>query len=753
MKKAMKLLAASAMMSVAAVAAESVRWFDGTWDERGAPEGKLLTDNDGWWGRSVYTGVTYSYETEPASPRDVFKGEKALFGRRLLDGDAQTGWYRPVGVVKKPVAVVFDFKRNCRFTEIDVVAEKSPTNEFSVAFSSDGATWGEAVRGAGTATVSRLALPAGAEGRYMRLEFKATAGGATTWLDEVLAWGDAEVSAAAPEAIPPYPRGKELVLTTKSDAGVFVTPLTDPSTLNAPEYNGTCEFRFKDMNAPVDSHSLLMARNEIETRYFAVVNGTASARTVRLDAPEFASPSLKCEMRIGGLVRVTPPKRRLTAQQKFDMVLTGELPENDPSKLDVLPFFAAGEMPNENFLRKNLANADQVAGFPEAVRLAPGEGAVLMLRFMSDGAAPGGYEGALRVDGEAKLKCSVAVVDCTLPRSDAWIYAWSPFTKQYPFESATRFTNDVALVKALGANAVWNMPKPGEKNHALADGNPDAMFFVRGITTRFDSILRKGGDYVLTAEDVEELTALVKRLRADADAAGVDPSRVMVVIRDEPNKHNAKQFRQIAALIKRVEPRFNVYMNPSFWQTVDGRGAFAPADVVIGALGSFYPELIDVSVPYRTNVEDAEEREKLWCVKRRVNAQYAHAAHRAGRSIAWSSFRYGMDGFAYWCYYSPRGNPWDVRTFNLYAYEVQLVFPLETGAALTPVYEEMREACEDWRILTALRETGRIDALAALLAEFGASYNEARRETCRPYECDFLRLRDKALEAFRQAAR
>ena len=35
-------------------AAEPIRWFNGVWDERGAPQGKLLTDNGGWWGERPY---------------------------------------------------------------------------------------------------------------------------------------------------------------------------------------------------------------------------------------------------------------------------------------------------------------------------------------------------------------------------------------------------------------------------------------------------------------------------------------------------------------------------------------------------------------------------------------------------------------------------------------------------------------------------------------------------------------------------
>lgn len=40
--------------AVGANAVEPIRWFNGVWDERGAPQGKLLTDNGGWWGERPY---------------------------------------------------------------------------------------------------------------------------------------------------------------------------------------------------------------------------------------------------------------------------------------------------------------------------------------------------------------------------------------------------------------------------------------------------------------------------------------------------------------------------------------------------------------------------------------------------------------------------------------------------------------------------------------------------------------------------
>ena len=67
--------------------------------------------------------------------------------------------------------------------------------------------------------------------------------------------------------------------------------------------------------------------------------------------------------------------------------------------------------------------------------------------------------------------------------------------------------------------------------------------------------------------------------------------------------------------------------------------------------------------------------------------------------------------------------------------------------ALTPVYEEMREAYEDWLLLSFLREKGRTTVLSALLQEFADSFDVENKETACPYACDFSKLRLKALAA------
>ena len=737
-------LCCSVVLAAVAATAEPIRWTGGEWDTTGAPKGKLLTDNEGWWGRSVYTGVTYEYAESPDAPRDQLRGNGALFGRRLLDGDQPTGWHRPVGMTKKrPIAVTFDFKRTCVFNEVDLMSEKTPDASARVAVSPDGTNWTEFSEVSCTGALTRVRPPQAGRGRYLRVSYL-TAKGWTTYLDEVLVWGDGEVSPEHPENIVPIPRGNALRMTERRNGGASIVPLADP-TESSRVKTGMPPFDLTP--CPEAGGEIVMARNETEVRYFAVVNESAETVRLPLVAPDFGG-DVRAELRIGGLVRTQPPKYKLTDTQRFDLLLTGNEPEEafDADKLGIIPFFSADMAPPVNFARKYLANPEQVTGFPKEVEIAPGEGAVFMLRITTRNAKPGERSGRLSA-GKTRRDVRIHIVNAVLPDAAPWIYVWSPFTRQFPFESRTRFVNDVRPIRELGATMLRGLPEKGSKVALAAKKRGSAVinYRVNGVGDRVMNKTYTGKAKTLDDNDRRDIRERTEALRVKAAECGIRSDQLVLDISDEPGMRNAALFGEVCRYLREVAPDMRIYMNPSFW----AKTRFTPTEDIIAALGGYYGEFVDVSVPYRTLVEDEQGRNALWATPRAVNAQYAHPAHRAGRSIAWSSFRYGLNGFAYWAYYTPKGNPWDIRTWTLWAYECQLAFPLENGVALTPVYEEMREAYEDWLLLTALRKSGREKLLAELLDEFAGSFVPAKKETSKPYSCDFSALRLKALRSLR----
>ena len=392
-------------------------------------------------------------------------------------------------------------------------------------------------------------------------------------------------------------------------------------------------------------------------------------------------------------------------------------------------------------------NREQVRGFPSAVPLRPSECAVVMLRLKTDGVTPGTRKGIV-VAGATRMPLAVEVVDVTLPDSPVWVYTWGPFTPQFPFESKTRFERDAQSVADLGVSHFYG-PSKGSKTEYATRKRPHSLFMSSISDGQLFHDVYNHRIKELTDAHRKHLSKCTERTLARAAALGIPPERVVLDLPDEIGPGNAKVAGEMAQHVKTNYPAVSVFCNPSFWMS----NGFADATIMTNRLCSWYNDWVDISVPYRSHLEDKVKRDELFTKPRRVNAQYAHPASRAGRSIAWSSFRYGMNGYAWWCYYWPTGGtPWDIRTWRIYGYETKQVMPLENGVAVTPMYEEMREAWEDWRLLTALKEAGKTELLDSLFKEFGDSFDRPNMETARPYKCDFLKLRNKALDAFGRVA-
>ena len=766
----------AAFAATAAKAAEPIKWGGGEWDDAGAPKGALLSDNPGWWGRSVFTGVTYSYAEghEPTAPRDIRKdGGEESFGRRLLDGKKHGDWNTTVGKGgKTPLIAIFDFKRPCAFSEVDLFISRNLSVHGVIETGDDGTNWTAACSFSLSALMERISLE-GVKGRFLRLSIQAEQG--IVYLDEVLVWGEGEVSERYPEAVADIPAGDALHFVEPHDGGgIVIAPLVKP-TLDEARQIENGKLRNDNGGGPgavltaadAKGASILMARNETEVRYFAIANVSANAATVSLAPPDFGDPAISAELLIGGVVRMVrpAPKEKLTQKQIIDLLITDEskLYEEKPQRLDVLPFFRGHALPAPNFARRYLANPAQVTGFPAAVPLAPGEGCVVMLRVTTAGAKSGHREGTLiatvtessgigstvqRSNGltvaTATYVVAVHVADVTLPDLPLWIHAYSPFTSQFPFESESRMKTDAVRLAALGVGSCYGLPHPRTKSAFLKALAPHTICAQTGwVSSRVFGGAYSGKwehfDSTNRAEIAEGAHAVVR----EAQALGLKPEEYCIFLPDEPGRKNAALVGEMARICKEAEPTLQIYENPCFWE----RG-FPPHEAILDCLKPYYNELIDISCPIRNLVQETNLLTKaLWTAPRRVNAQYLHPAVRAGRSIAWSSFRNGLNGFAYYCYYSPRGNPWDIRTWTSLDYRYQMVFPLENDVAVTPIYETMRKAWEDYRLLEALRRAGKTDLLMKLLDAYEGATDYADWENV-PNHSDFPALHDQALSAF-----
>ena len=185
-------------------------WWDGSITQESSAPGKLLSDNEDYWGDVVLTGVTYLYEgATPDAPADNRVDRNGRTGRVLIDGNPD----KPIGLnAAQPLVAVFDFNRLCTFTEWDICLPKPDalaiTLEFGMPGEDDQAiTWQTVfVRSLDDSAVSRffrIALEAQPSGRYVRVTVQ---GRGVTALTEMLALGRCAIRRYGQRSVQPRHR-------------------------------------------------------------------------------------------------------------------------------------------------------------------------------------------------------------------------------------------------------------------------------------------------------------------------------------------------------------------------------------------------------------------------------------------------------------------------------------------------------------------------------------------------------------------
>ena len=101
------------------------------------------------------------------------------------------------------------------------------------------------------------------------------------------------------------------------------------------------------------------------------------------------------------------------------------------------------------------------------------------------------------------------------------------------------------------------------------------------------------------------------------------------------------------------------------------------------------------------------------------------------------------DGFATYCYYEAFGHPWNDN--DHYYRDHNMVYPTADGIVGTLQWEGMREAVDDIRYLTTLRQQMRANANVPEAAWLIAEAN-AFLDSVNPLSCDLVQVRNKTIE-------
>ena len=698
-------------------------WWDGTKDSENAPPGKLLSDNAGWWGESVLTGADYAYEQPLNNLADRLQDKPGTFGRRLLDGQMGGNWWVPVGMQDRPLVVVFDFKRQCVFRELDVISQSENAGLKVEARANSNDAWQmvyELSREKSPKSyMYRLPLKADAKGRYLRLTVDH---GNLTYLNEVYVWGDQDKNDATPEAINPIFRAALPTGNKGSDLqslpGIAKTIYSRKRFDDWRRKLGTLAdqsavWSLVPMWEAISTAPILPTPDKIVRRVpmtLARNEGGWAALALsgtNADAPRNVTVSLGAFHRVGGDESggFEAVSGTLRVAGLIDSRLWG---------LQVGPLFEADNKLSPSLMRRYLSNSAQIADFPR-LTLAPGNSVICWLTVETKNAAPGTYEAELTCSDGGRVTVSAEVLDVTLPHPFHWLESWSNATSQSPFVYGDRQSREVSYKQSFGATTWMGFPTPGS-DAALARSRGLSQFQVNALPA---TGLGGPNDEKVIGDHI---AALVKQ----ATNLGLTYDDWFVELWDEPGLGNAERFGRYASLIRKADPRVRIYCNPGFWEK-SGLAADGP---VYAALKDWYNADVDISVPHNQLLDHLEARQKLFDAPHWIRAFYFVGSHLAKsenkaeiwrfRQLAWDAIHAGYNGWGIYSYFAPRGDPWNDFDGSIFenVQDYELVYPGPRGPIPTRESESVRASWQDYCLLTLLQGRGKQAGVKSLMQSY-----------------------------------
>jgi hypothetical protein len=535
-----------------------------------APKGVLLTPNVDYFGEGVFTGVTYRYEPRQIGKADTDDDDKAFAGKRLFDG-VEPGWYsRPAGpTLPLPGSVVFDFKRECDFTEVDVLSEAKPVR-FQIEVSADHAAW-KTVYDSGARMISPSVfhrLPFTASGRYLRL--KADSNG-TLNIPEVWVWGTAQMSEKDYADA-----GMRSVLDLAGTTGVPGIPATRASDREYATWAAKLKAVHADRMPAVWSNAFpwnsLALQPILPNR--ALINQPIDAVMCRNESEPVAVYLTNTSSNLMRTLKVTLSAFRDANGGEAGQI-TGELHVFAVQQSKVFgptPYALISEhnKPGRDVLRRYCLNAAQIMDFP-TIRLPPAGSAILWVKLRTDQCRPGKYSAVLSCQNGPSVRLDVQVVDITLPTPKVWVNYWAVETNMAPFRAVDWVDREAQVRHEMGMTVVDGWPEGGTAAAALYKINPQTLFKIWGMGNYGHKLWAVGhgglkfGISDFTRDMRDDLKNIV---RAHANAARLfklDYSQWFLEAADEPNPMCLPLFGEMAKVCKEADPNVMLYANPCGW--------------------------------------------------------------------------------------------------------------------------------------------------------------------------------------------
>ncbi|MHB0997629.1 MAG: hypothetical protein ACYC27_00165 [Armatimonadota bacterium] len=294
----------------------------------------------------------------------------------------------------------------------------------------------------------------------------------------------------------------------------------------------------------------------------------------------------------------------------------------------------------------------------------------------------------------------------------------------FPFVYADRQKTEVEYMQSLGLTVWQGFPTPGS-DAEFARKNGRAIFHIWSIGEYGD----KGWANQIKAEDLADadykyIDDYFRMRIRQAKELGLDYDDWFAELWDEPREVNTPLFAAIARHLRTVDPKVRLYCNPCFWE---GNNVASDSKIT-SSLAGWYNDCIDISAPFYAMLEDRPKSWDLFNTPRPVRASYEILSHSARseetkdiecyRRLAWDAFSRGWNGWGFYAYYRPLGDPWNDIDGTDGMPDFQVVYPGLRGPVPTRQSEAVREGWEDYCILTLLRERGMKKDLNSILKSY-----------------------------------
>jgi hypothetical protein len=692
-----------------------VLWYDGT--QASMPQGALLTDNSGYFGEAVHTGVTYEYSIAPENPSDVQSSDKTKFGNRLLDGQQSGDWHTPVGMNNKALIVDFDFHQRVTLNELAVSQYRSENLRLaSVEVKShENDAWTKVLSVHDSkGGLHHLILPQSTPARYVRLTVQAT--GNTTYISQVWMWGTANpvVQKNANGILP------EMQNVTPGDGTIL-------SAAALAKWRQQTGFTRDDVTWQVAPTWQMLKKNPLQSTFLP---GKASLqKSVQMSATKSEGESAAVflvnasEHAKDVTVRLGNFSGKSTFNGKSTLYVAGAIWTKRWGQT-LRPLFNAENKLGAEQMEKYLTNGGVIKDFP-VLHLPPCGTALLWITVNTDNAAPGDYNATLTA-GENAIPVHLKVLSQTLPQPVSWVRFWgnAPAAGRDLWHNADDIKREIRYQQSMGVTVWSGWPEPGsyqETVRQMAQERGLPCYFNIGISTGIRDSGYKSKLDPTTFDDAfkQKIKAEIEQMVQTAQRLGLDYKDWSVELWDEPNPQNMPAWAGVAKIIRETNPSVRIYMNPLFWtRQGDNRKGFATDISQVNSLQDWYNQLVDISIPILGQVNSKEypqaNADFYNHLPRAVRGYYIHP--NPGRMSSWEAAARDFNGWGFYAYYVPRKDAWN--DFDGPSFDYEIVYPGPNGFIPTIESESMRESWEDYRLLTLLKQQGKTAEVADILRQY-----------------------------------